>query len=190
MFSKRYFRLPGLRIFGAGVFLHISAVIALVLLGLATLNDPLFGLLAVASYFSIILLHEAGHAFVAHRLGLEVLNIQIGWIHGACEYQAPNDELSAIKVAWGGVAAQLLVAIPVLVVATVYPLDDHGIFGPVVIFLGYVNLLIALINLAPSRLLDGGEAWRILPYWFRNRTQRRKSLSAKEQARKRWRIRD
>ena len=190
MFSKRYFLIRGLKVFGAPVYLHISAVVVLVLLGLATLNDPAFGVVAVISYFAIILIHEAGHAFDAHKLGLEVLNIQVGWIHGACEYEAARNELGSILVAWGGVAAQLLVAIPVLVVGALYPLEDHGIFGPVLIFLGYVNLLIALINLAPSTLLDGGEAWRIVPYWFRNRKRQRTNLSAKQKARKRWGVRD
>ncbi len=190
VFSKRYFLIRGFQIFGAPVYLHISAVIALVLLGLATLNNPIFGILAVASYFAIILLHESGHAFVAHKLGLEILNIQVGWIHGACEYEAAHDELGSILVAWGGVAAQLLVAVPILSMAALFPLEDHGIFGPILIFLGYVNLMIALINLAPSRLLDGGLAWRIVPYWFRNRRSHQKSLSAKKKAQKKWRIRD
>jgi hypothetical protein len=35
--------------------------------------------------------------------------------------------------------------------------------GPIVAFLGYISTLVALLNLAPSRELDGLEAWKLIP---------------------------
>jgi len=187
---KRYYLVRGLRVFGAPVYLHISAVVIAGLLGLSTVKSPVFGVIAIASYLSIILVHEIGHAFVANRLGLGVFNIQIGWIHGACEYEEPGDEWRTILVAWGGVAAQVAVAIIVLIVAAAIPGEDLGYFGPVAVFLGYVNLMVAAINLAPSRELDGAVAWRILPFMFRNRLSRPRTRSARDEAKKRWGVRD
>ena len=187
---RRNYVVRGLRVFGAPVYLHISAVVVAALLGLSAVKSPAFGAIAIASYLSIILVHEVGHAFVANRLGLDVSNIQIGWLHGVCEYQDPGDEWQTILVAWGGVAAQVAVAAIVLAIAAVIPGDDLGYFGPVAIFLGFVNLIVAIINLAPSRELDGGVAWRIVPFVFRNRRSQSRTKSARDKARKRWGVRD
>lgn len=114
---KRQYPIRGLRIFGAPVYLHVSAIVVAGLLGLSAVKSPVFGIIAIASYLSIIFVHEVGHAFVADRLGLDVLNVQIGWIHGVCEYEDPDNEWQAILVAWAGVAAQTVVAIFVLTIA-------------------------------------------------------------------------
>lgn len=143
-----------------------------------------------ALYLSIIFVHEVGHALVANRLGLGVLNIQIGWIHGAREYEDSDNEWRAILVAWGGVAAQVAIAIIVLTIAAVIPGEDLGYFGPVEVFLGYLNLMVAAVNLAPSRELDGAVAWRILPYMFRSRRPRPRRRSARDKARTRWGARE
>ena len=187
---KRFYLVRGLRVFGAPVYLHYSAVIIASLLGLSALKSPIFGAIAIVSYLSIVFIHEAGHAFVAYRLGLQVLNIQVGWIHGLCEYEDPSDEWRTILVAWGGVAAQLIVAIVVIAIAVAIPGDDLGYFGPVFIFLGMINLMVAAVNLAPSRELDGGIAWKVVPHLFRSRRSNQQSRSARNKAKKRWGVRD
>ena len=187
---KRYFLVRGLRVFGAPVYLHISAVVVAGILGLSAVKSPIYGIVAIVSYLSIIFVHEAGHALVAHRMGFRVLNIQVGWFHGVCEYEGAPDEWGAILVAWGGVSAQVAVAIVVLTIAALLPGDDLGYFGPVAVFLGVVNLAVAAINLAPSDGLDGGLAWRIVPYLLQNRRSRRPTRSARDKARKRWGVRD
>ena len=70
-------------------------------------------------------------------------------------------------IAWGGVAAQLAVAVPILIVATVFDQQDFGYAAPAIAFLGYVNALIALVNLAPAPGLDGHIAWRAVPLLWR-----------------------
>jgi membrane-associated protease RseP (regulator of RpoE activity) len=52
-------------------------------------------------------------------------------------------------------------------------------FGPIVVFLGYLNVSIALLNLAPVARLDGKTAWRVLPglvRWWRGRAMVRKAI--------------
>ncbi|MBC9250554.1 hypothetical protein A9179_09740 [Pseudomonas alcaligenes] len=156
-----YLQVPGLRIYGAPVFLHSSLGLFVGLCLIWAQGHGLYGLLAILCYLAIILIHEWGHAFIAHRLGLRVFAVQLGFFHGLCHFQKPADFLDEVKVAWGGVLAQFgvaaLVLLPVPLLGT-----DLGYYGPLVIVLGFFNLLIACGNLLPARRLDGGRAWKII----------------------------
>ena len=180
----RYFRLGRLRIFGAPVHIHSTALFAAALLGLTALKSPIFGLVAICSYLSIIFVHEIGHAFVANHLGLDVLSIRIGWFHGNCEYEHPGGDWENVLVAWGGVLAQFIVAAAVFGVAALDLFEGQNYFGPIIVFLGYINIMVAAINLAPSRGLDGAIAWRILRLWLRQIKARRMAKNAINKARR------
>lgn len=57
------------------------------------------------------------------------------------------------------------------------PADGDG--GPIVVFLGHINVMIALMNLAPVAGFDGKTAWRVLPglvRWLRGRAMVRKAI--------------
>jgi Zn-dependent protease len=160
---KKWHRMGGLRIFHAPVYVHSWVLIATAVICLAAFRDVLQAALLIACYLSVITLHEIGHAFVARRRGLEVLSISIGPLHGRCEFQAPENEWDEVLVAWGGVGVQLIVAIPILICEAIFPAFSAGPLGVVILVLGYVNLVIALFNLAPVRGMDGEIAWRIVP---------------------------
>ena len=153
--------------FGAPVWVHWSALAVVGLLFLVSITSPIYAVVLIASYLSIITVHEVGHAYAARRLGYRVTGIRIGIIHGLCEHEAPQSELEDVLISWGGVAAQLCIAIPVLVIAWALGSRELYYFGPVVAFLGYVNLLLALANLAPAEGFDGQRAWRAFPLLFR-----------------------
>jgi Zn-dependent protease len=56
-------------------------------------------------------------------------------------------------------------------------LSDY--FGPIVIFLGYINIVIAAINLTPRAPFDGYLAWRLFPAMidkFRGETLVRRAI--------------
>lgn len=82
-------------------------------------------------------------------------------------------------MAWGGIVAQLLVAIPILICEAVFPAFAAGPFGVVVLVLGYVNLLVALFNLAPVHGMDGELAWRVVPLWRESHRRPKQKLSSK-----------
>src|SRR4029077_12330948 len=88
--------------------------------------------------------------------------------------EAPITEWERCVISWGGVAAQLLIAIPLCLLDALWhrPL---GPLAPVVLILGYWSLVVAIFNLIPSRGLDGQVAWRIIPLL-------RKQLSARRVA--------
>jgi Zn-dependent protease len=154
-------------VFGAPIWVHWSVLVMVGLLLLVSLTSPIYAMLSIASYLAIITLHEAGHAYLARRSGYRVTAIRLGLIHGSCEYEAPQHESEGVLIAWGGVAAQLCIAFPVLLIAWALGTRELYYFGPVVAFLGYVNLLVAFVNLAPAEGLDGKRAWRAIPLFFR-----------------------
>jgi Zn-dependent protease len=160
-------------VFGAPVYVHWSVLVAIVLVALLSLASPVHAVVAITSYLGIITVHELGHAFAAHRLGYGVDSVWISFFHGRCEYQAPHFEWHAVIVAWAGVLAQLAIATPILVVGSIFEDYDLGYLAPAIVFLGYVNLLFALVNLAPGAGLDGQVAWRVIPLMLQQRKAKR-----------------
>jgi Zn-dependent protease len=158
------------RILGARVYVHWSVLVVVALLALVSFRSPIYAAVAIASYLGIIVIHEAGHAWVAHRLGYAVDAIHVAFLHGYCTHDMPYNETDHVLIAWGGVAAQLVVAIPILTVATIFDRQDFGYAAPAIAFLGYVNVVIALANLAPAPGFDGHIAWRAVPLLWRRRS--------------------
>jgi Zn-dependent protease len=171
--------------FGAPVYIHWSVFAVVLVLAAFSLESPAYAAIAIASYLGIIVIHEFGHAFVARRRGLDVLSIRVGFIHGRCEHEASGSEWDEVAIAWGGVLAQLLVAVPILALASFLDRIDLGHFGPFVVMLGYLNFMIALVNLAPAAGLDGAVAWRVIPLLRAKRSSR----SATERALQKWKRR-
>lgn len=170
---RKWWRIPGITFYGAAVYAHWSVLVAVVIVAFLSSSSPLHAAIAIGCYLSIVVIHEWGHAFVAHRLGYEVVAIRVAFLHGACQYEAPQTLWDEALVAWGGVAAQMLVAAAVLLVPGLLGNRDWSYFGPVLAFLGYVNLLLALANLAPGRGSDGSIAWRVVPLLFKRYRARR-----------------
>ncbi len=174
---KGYTKLSFLRIVGAPVHAHWSALVVAGGLLAGSIKEPFSALTIICSYFGVILLHESGHAYFAQRLGCRPINIYLSFIHGVCEYQAPDSFKDECIIAWGGVSAQLVVAIPLIVLAQTTSLSELPILGILMVFLGYINILIAIVNLAPAKGLDGAIAWRLIPLLIKQR--RRKTASKK-----------
>jgi len=160
---NRYIRINKLYVYGAPVYVYWSVLLVAAVIVVLGLKQPIHAAIATVSYFGIIFGHEFGHALFAKRLGYKVLSLRIGFFHGLCEYEAPNSERDAVIVAWGGVLTQLAIAIPVMMLAQVPMIQEVIYFGPIIVFLGYINALVALANLAPSPFLDGHLAWRAFP---------------------------
>jgi Zn-dependent protease len=168
-FMNRYYRLRNLRVFGAPVYVHWTVLAVSAVLLAYSIKVPFTALAALCSYFGIILLHETGHAYFARRAGARVEAIYLALFHGMCVHEAPARQRDIYVIAWGGALAQLAVALPLILLANVTPAVRWPIIGEVVLYLGYVSLLVAVINLIPAPGLDGASAWRLLrwPTWPR-----------------------
>jgi stage IV sporulation protein FB len=172
-----WYPLGRLRGIHAALYVHISVVIAFALIALAAVRDPAFAIATLLSLLGLILLHEVGHATVARHLGYATRSIRLSLIHGRCEYDAPPNRWDETLIAWGGVAAQLLIAVPLCIFDAFwrYPL---GLFAPVILVLGYWSLIVVVFNLIPTRGLDGWTAWQIIPLLRTRPNARRTSRSA------------
>jgi membrane-associated protease RseP (regulator of RpoE activity) len=170
---RTWWRISNISVYGAPVYVHWSVLAAVAIVGLLSFSSPLYAAVAIVCYLSVIGIHELGHVYAARRLGYDVVAVRVAFLHGVCECEAPRTRWDEVLVAWGGVVAQLLVAVPVLLIAATLGTRDLFYFGPVVAFLGYVNLLIALVNLALARNLDGSVAWQVVPLLLKRFRARR-----------------
>lgn len=162
----------GVRIMGARLHLHWSALALAAALLALWMRQPAQALEAVASYFGLLLLHEIGHAAMARRLGYRATDIRLGFMHGLCETEAPDTARDDALLAWGGVLAQLAVALPLIALAQVPGVAAlPGVGIPVAVF-GYLSLLVALFNLTPAASLDGAKAWRLVTILLAERRTR------------------
>jgi Zn-dependent protease len=158
---RYWYSLGRSRWFGARLHVHLSVILVTVVVALAAVQSPAFAAVTLASFLGVTLLHELGHAAVAHHFGYAVEGIWLAAVHGRCEFQAPETSWEHSLIAWGGVAAQLAVASPLLVFDAFWQ-RSLGILGPVVLILGYYSCVTVLLNLLPVRGLDGQLAWRII----------------------------
>jgi stage IV sporulation protein FB len=171
---RYWYPLGTTRWFGASLHVHLSVLVAAAVLALTAADSPIFAVAALLSLLALILLHEFGHAWVAHTLGYSVHGIWFGLIHGRCTFDTPETEWDRCLIAWGGVSAQLLIAVPICLLDALWH-RPIGFLGPVVLILGYWSLVTIVYNLIPSQGFDGKIAWRILPL-LRDRLRARRTV--------------
>ena len=169
---KAYTRIPRIRVFNAPLSVHWSVFVIAGILLLKSLHEPLLAALTIASYFGILLLHEAGHAYMAKRQRLARYAIRISAVHGVCQFEEPEHAKQDYLVAWGGVLAQLAVAVPLVILDLMFGIGRIDALGPVVVMLGYVSIAVAAFNLIPAQGLDGAKAWRLIPLLLEERRER------------------
>lgn len=157
MFEGGYLRLAVLR--GVPLRVHWTLPVGLLLLG---------GLSPVSwvAFVAIVLLHEAGHAFVVRRYGFEVLAIDVTGFGGLCRWAGFASDHQRSVIAWGGVVAQavLLVATLLFVLVAGWPTSWVGrsLAGAFI----ETNALLIGLNLLPFGPFDGAEAWRLPRRWL------------------------
>lgn len=119
--------------------------------------------LAVLLYLSV-LVHEASHALVAKRFGLEVSSITLQFFGGMTAIEGePENPRQEFWVSVVGPLSSLGVALLAFLVSLVAP---GGLIGLAVAALAYTNLIVGVLNLVPGLPLDGGRVlkaavWRI-----------------------------
>jgi len=158
------------RVRGSDLYIHwtVFVVAAFILLGVA--RHPALTILGLAAYWSVLLIHEIGHLIVAQRLGCTVFSIELYPIFGVTRFDTPWSRLDHCLIAWAGVAAQCVVAIPLAVWASVFGFTRIEAVNMLFAILGYFSLVIALFNLLPVRPLDGATAWEIFSaLWAKRR---------------------
>ncbi len=122
---------------------------------LGTTGRWLTALLTAILFFASILFHELAHALVARRNGIPVVSITLYIFGGIAQLGGkPKSPSTEFAVAAIGPASSVLLA------GIFYGLNqlfgDRGYFGASTQWLAYINLILAIFNLAPGYPLDGG----------------------------------
>jgi Zn-dependent protease/CBS domain-containing protein len=132
------------------------------------------GVVAAILFLLGLLAHEASHAVVARRNGIEVDSITL-WLFGGVaqlhgKAAAPSIELRVAGV--GPLVSLLLGAVFGLVATTLDAAGLSGLVSSACLWLAGINVLLALFNAIPAAPLDGGRMlraalwkWRGDPLW-------------------------
>jgi Zn-dependent protease len=158
---------------GVDLYIHwtVFAVIALILAGVA--RRPLLSVVGLTAYLSVLLIHETGHLIAAQRKGCEVISIQLYPFFGFTRFGTPWSRFDHCVIAWAGVIAQAVVAIPILVTVELFGYSRFEAVNMLIAILCYYSIFVAFFNLLPIAPLDGSVAWGIIPAWFEERRLRR-----------------
>jgi Zn-dependent protease len=165
------------RIKDVKVYAHWSvfAISALILIN--AIKQPMLSLIGLLCYWGVILLHETGHLVAAQRMGCRVHSIELYPIWGITRFDLPWSRFDHCVIAWGGVLAQAVVALPLLLFISVFGYTKIPAVNVVLALLGDISLVVAIFNLLPVPPLDGATAWRIIPAYFERRRLSRRPKS-------------
>ncbi|MDP2306826.1 MAG: site-2 protease family protein [Pseudomonadota bacterium] len=180
MFGRRF---PLLRLFGfqvradAGwliIALFVTWSLALgafpaIVPGLSAGVYWVMGFVGAMGLFASILLHEVSHALVARRYGLETRFITLWLFGGVAEtVSEPPSALVELRVALAGPLCSFLLAIAAMALGLA--VDYAGLpvaVASLLVYLGWMNLVLAIFNMLPGFPLDGGRVLRAILWQVR-----------------------
>jgi Zn-dependent protease len=121
---------------------------------LATALGVISGIAATAAFFLSILLHEFGHALVARRYGVNTESIDLWALGGVArlDRESPSPKADGL-IAGAGPAVSLVIG------AVSFGLG-YVLTSNLLIWVGVVNLALAVFNMLPGAPLDGGRVLR------------------------------
>ncbi|HYT21691.1 MAG TPA: hypothetical protein VEW05_15875 [Candidatus Polarisedimenticolia bacterium] len=169
---------------GVKVFVHWSVFLIGALIILGAVEDAPLAFTVLGSYYGVILLHECGHMVAAQRKGCAVWSIELYPLWGITCFSEPYSQRDRCVIVWGGVVAQALVAVPLLVWVEVFGYTRFQAMNAILAIFGFFSLSTIAINLLPIRPLDGAIAWPLLPVLFKRSPARQ---DKREPAWRSWR---
>jgi stage IV sporulation protein FB len=148
---------------GVGVYVHWSLLVLGALM-LAASYPSLGGtVIAIFVYIAIVLLHEWGHVFTARRYGCAIYGIELYPLVGLTRFSMPRSYFDSCVIAWGGILAQVVVGVPLVLLGFGVGPRMPGPLAAVIGIFGYLSLFIAALNLLPVHPMDGSKAWSLIP---------------------------
>lgn len=151
------------RINGVPVSLHWTVLAVTVLILINVIHHPAASILGMGAYLGVLFIHELGHLIAARRMQCEVLSIHLYPIFGITRFGTPWSRFDHCVIAWGGVIAQAIVAIPFVTWVVLFGYTRFEAINAVLALLGFFSLGVAVVNLLPFPPLDGATAWAIIP---------------------------
>lgn len=166
------------QIFGIKIGLHYSWLIIAVLISLSLSqyfgkahsdwSQSVIWVMAVASsllFFLAIILHELSHALVARSNGLPVSSITLFALGGVAQIEKePPDAKTEFWLGIIGPITSMLIGLICLGVSwllgwTPLSVPDTPILA-MLVWLGYINIALAVFNMVPGFPMDGGRVLR------------------------------
>lgn len=172
------------RIFGVAVGLHYSWIIIALLVTLSlrsqfAIDHPdwdasttwAIAIITGLLFFVSILLHELSHAAVAKLRGIPVRAITLFALGGVAQIE--KDAADAKSEFWMGIIgpiASMLIGVVCLVVAWLFgwrfAADPVSPPAAMFMWLGFINIALAIFNMIPGFPLDGGRVLRAVVWWI------------------------
>ncbi|MBD0329335.1 MAG: site-2 protease family protein [Thermoleophilia bacterium] len=123
-------------------------------------------IVASVLFFAALLAHELGHAVVARREGMEIDGITLWLFGGVAKFKGQFPSAGAeFRIAIAGPLVTLVIA--AVLVAAALALDLPPGADGVVMWLGFINVILLVFNLLPALPLDGGRVLRSAIWHFR-----------------------
>ena len=190
------------RIFGIEIGLHYSWVIIAFLITLSLaghfrMNNPRWGegviwaaaVVTGVLFFVAILVHELSHALVAKARNLPVRSITLFALGGVAMIE--KEAADAKTEFWMGIVGPItsfLIGLLCLTLAwsfgwvPVTPAEVPVIQTPLVailVWLGIINIALAIFNMVPGFPLDGGRVLRAIVWWITGNASRATAIAAR-----------
>lgn len=154
------------------VFVHWSCFLLAAIILFEAREAARVAFAAVCSYFGVLLIHECGHLVAAQQKGCQVWSVELYAFWGITRHDEPYSQHDRCVIAWAGVVAQMLVAIPLIAWVERFGFTHYQTANVVLSILGFYSFFVAGFNLLPVAPLDGAVAWRLLPSFFRGNAPR------------------
>lgn len=173
------------RILGVRIGLHyswliIALLVTLSLAGHFQMMNPGWGrgvvwasaIVTGLLFFAAIIAHELAHAAVAKARGLPVKSITLFALGGVAQLE--KEAADAKTEFWMGIVgpvASALIGLACLVIAWALGWNPGAAVTPqtpplaVLVWLGYINISLAVFNMIPGFPLDGGRVLRAIVWW-------------------------
>jgi Zn-dependent protease/predicted transcriptional regulator len=185
------------RVFGIEIGLHyswfiIALLITLSLAGHFQQTNPGWGdttawacaLVTAVLFFCSIVAHELAHSLVAKSRGLPVRSITLFALGGVSRIE--RDPAEASTEFWMAIVGPISSAvIGVVFLALAVAAGWSFAAAPdtpalaMLVWLGYINLLLAAFNMIPGFPLDGGRILRSIIWWSTHNAERATRLAAR-----------
>jgi len=123
-------------------------------------------------FFVTLLLHELAHSLVAKTRGLRVSAITLFALLGGVSQteSEASDAKSEFRIAISGPLTSLAIGLALLGAARasawVPGTEPRTAVTSVLVWLGYINLTLAVFNMIPGYPLDGGRVLRAIVWWI------------------------
>ncbi len=134
-------------------------------------------------FFAALLLHELAHSLLAKARGLRVRAITLFALGGVSQIESEaSDAKSEFWIAIAGPITSVVIGLVVLGTARLAgwaPGAEPAIpVIAVLVWLGYINIMLAAFNMIPGYPLDGGRVLRAVIWWIIGDADRSTRLSA------------